>query len=197
MKKRTKTKASATSGSFLKLGGDPVLDFCNTIVSHGDHQEERFGRASDVAAFWVEFFAIEVELTTKQFEEILKLRSELRALFNAIVDSGRLEEHAEELSGTLRKHPFVFQLEIAPRDEDGVVVSAPVTVGSQHLAPILFEVHRFLNALRTARLKRCANQDCSHLFYDVSKNNARVWCSMKTCGNLMKARAFYSRKKGA
>ncbi len=41
-----------------------------------------------------------------------------------------------------------------------------------------------------ARLKRCAEHACAWVFWDVSKNRSRRWCSMRVCGNRNKARRF-------
>ena len=47
------------------------------------------------------------------------------------------------------------------------------------------------------RLKACAGPDCRWAFYDKSKNRSGRWCSMATCGNLHKARAYRERAKAA
>ncbi len=44
-------------------------------------------------------------------------------------------------------------------------------------------------------IKKCESDDCVLIFHDTSRNHSRRWCSMAHCGNLAKARAFYSRKK--
>ena len=44
-------------------------------------------------------------------------------------------------------------------------------------------------------LRECASQTCSWLFLDRSPTHRRRWCSMKTCGNRAKARAFYARQR--
>ncbi|MCM2422258.1 CGNR zinc finger domain-containing protein [Streptomyces sp. RKAG293] len=41
-----------------------------------------------------------------------------------------------------------------------------------------------------ARLKRCAEHACAWVFWDVSKNRSRRWCSMRVCGNRTKARRY-------
>ena len=46
-----------------------------------------------------------------------------------------------------------------------------------------------------ARLKVCRNDACRWAFFDASRNRSHKWCSMRACGNLMKARAYRSRKK--
>ncbi|ONI68664.1 hypothetical protein BWI15_37445 [Kribbella sp. ALI-6-A] len=46
-----------------------------------------------------------------------------------------------------------------------------------------------------ARLKICRNPACGAAFYDLSRNSARVWHDMKTCGNVMNLRASRARRK--
>jgi predicted RNA-binding Zn ribbon-like protein len=47
------------------------------------------------------------------------------------------------------------------------------------------------------RLKACADEGCRWAFYDKSKNRSGRWCSMATCGNQHKARAFRERSKAS
>ena len=43
------------------------------------------------------------------------------------------------------------------------------------------------------RLRACANDECRLFLLDRSHANAARWCSMKSCGNRMKARRHYRR----
>jgi predicted RNA-binding Zn ribbon-like protein len=43
------------------------------------------------------------------------------------------------------------------------------------------------------RLKICSNDDCRWAFYDHARNRTSRWCSMNTCGNRLKARAYRAR----
>ena len=45
-----------------------------------------------------------------------------------------------------------------------------------------------------SRLKTCDNDECRWAFYDQSKNRSAKWCSMQSCGNRMKARAYRARR---
>lgn len=45
------------------------------------------------------------------------------------------------------------------------------------------------------QLKACAGPDCSSVFYDRSKNHSGRWCSMSTCGNRAKVRAWRDRHR--
>ncbi|GLZ29082.1 hypothetical protein Lesp02_12720 [Lentzea sp. NBRC 105346] len=45
------------------------------------------------------------------------------------------------------------------------------------------------------RLKRCADDACGWVFWDVSRNHSRRWCTMRVCGNRAKARRYTARQK--
>ena len=45
------------------------------------------------------------------------------------------------------------------------------------------------------RVKVCPN--CHWLFVDRSRNQARVWCDMRVCGNRAKARRHYARRRAS
>jgi predicted RNA-binding Zn ribbon-like protein len=48
------------------------------------------------------------------------------------------------------------------------------------------------------RLRSCGNSDeCTQFLIDRSKNNSARWCSMAGCGNRVKARRHYERRKTA
>jgi predicted RNA-binding Zn ribbon-like protein len=44
-----------------------------------------------------------------------------------------------------------------------------------------------------SRLKLCANPDCGWAFFDRSRNQQGVWCTMAACGNRLKNRRFRAR----
>jgi predicted RNA-binding Zn ribbon-like protein len=46
-----------------------------------------------------------------------------------------------------------------------------------------------------ARFKVCREPGCRWAYYDHSRNRSRAWCSMETCGNRAKARAFRNRAR--
>ena len=52
---------------------------------------------------------------------------------------------------------------------------------------------RLISSPDTKRMKICAN--CQWLFLDKSKNRSRTWCDMTVCGNRVKARLYYRKKK--
>ena len=80
-------------------------------------------------------------------------------------------------------------------------ITTPPLTGGAELSP----ARQPLAALATAwvelcvtgdalRLKRCAEHSCELVFWDVSKNRSRKWCSMRVCGNRVKSRAYAARR---
>ena len=48
-----------------------------------------------------------------------------------------------------------------------------------------------LSSPEVQSIRECAEETCGWLFVDRSRNRARRWCDMKTCGNRAKARRHY------
>jgi hypothetical protein len=46
-------------------------------------------------------------------------------------------------------------------------------------------------------LKECGSPTCRSVFYDRSRNGSGRWCSMDSCGNRSKVRAFRERERAA
>jgi hypothetical protein len=45
------------------------------------------------------------------------------------------------------------------------------------------------------QMKECASESCTAVFYDRSKNRSGRWCSMRSCGNKHKVRAWRERQR--
>ncbi|MBT3152707.1 CGNR zinc finger domain-containing protein [Streptomyces sp. CHD11] len=50
---------------------------------------------------------------------------------------------------------------------------------------------------RPGRLRPCGNEECRLFLLDRSRANTARWCSMKTCGNRLKARRHQERARQA
>jgi CGNR zinc finger len=46
-----------------------------------------------------------------------------------------------------------------------------------------------------SHVKECASRTCTAVFYDRSKNRSGKWCSMRSCGNKHKVRAWRRRQQ--
>ena len=80
--------------------------------------------------------------------------------------------------------------------------------GTAHLAPggsaaqwltgvVLGEILRAQATGVWRRLKVCRNVACSGAFYDLSKNNSRVWHDAHRCGNIANLRASRARRRAS
>jgi predicted RNA-binding Zn ribbon-like protein len=63
------------------------------------------------------------------------------------------------------------------------------------LGRIAIAVHSTMADGSWERLKACRASDCEWAFLDTAKNHSRAWCSMSSCGNREKARAFRERHR--
>jgi predicted RNA-binding Zn ribbon-like protein len=64
---------------------------------------------------------------------------------------------------------------------------------AQCLSAITRDAIETLGADGAGRVRECAADDCSLIFYDESRSNNRRWCSMQRCGNRAKVRAHRER----
>lgn len=93
-----------------------------------------------------------------------------------------LNEAARRVRLGVRLHPTDGYRLVA----EGVGVDRPI-------GELLMSVTGAMTAGNWNRLKVCANDACQRAFYDSSRNRSGRWCSMATCGNRMKGRAYRQR----
>ncbi|MFG1249024.1 CGNR zinc finger domain-containing protein [Xanthobacter flavus] len=72
---------------------------------------------------------------------------------------------------------------------DTLVVEEHRPEGAGPLATIAADFADFAARHEPARLRHCANPECSLVFYDTARNGTRRWCSMAACGNRSKVRS--------
>jgi predicted RNA-binding Zn ribbon-like protein len=81
-------------------------------------------------------------------------------------------------------------------DGEGHPVLGPGSAGCRGaLAALLAGVAQASAQGTWERLKACSSESCQWAFYDRSKNRSGRWCSMQTCGNRTKTRAYRSRRR--
>lgn len=65
------------------------------------------------------------------------------------------------------------------------------------LGTILARVYAAMEKDEWRRLKACGKPSCRWAFIDRSKNGSRTWCSMRVCGNRVKATKYRERRAKA
>lgn len=173
------------------VGGSLWLDFLNTChPSRGD-----FIATPEAAARWLSAAGLACDCEHDAVELSLvgmRLRNALRGLFEAL--SLGVPAPAPELSllnATLAA--ATYRNEVMARDVNVVTSAQPVArIGP--LARIALDFAAFAPACQAHRLRECARDGCTMVFYDGSRNAARRWCTMSRCGNRSKIQTF--RAKG-
>jgi predicted RNA-binding Zn ribbon-like protein len=103
------------------------------------------------------------------------------------------EKRVERLDRAVGRAPVRLRFEPG-RDPELVASSAGVDGA---IARLMAMVAASVEGGAWERLKACPREECEWAFYDRSKNSSGRWCSMESCGNIEKARAFRERRRGA
>ena len=89
------------------------------------------------------------------------------------------------------------QVRVAPKEGDGAYGWdwRTRTTPDMMIHPIASSAAGLLTSDDLGRVRECANEEegCGSLFLDCSKSQNRRWCSMESCGNRMKFRAYYDK----
>jgi predicted RNA-binding Zn ribbon-like protein len=120
--------------------------------------------------------------------EARRVRTVLRHLAERGSTTGRVRSEAlEEINRVLGRSAGTRRVE--PRD-DGGFARTFVPVGDAFAGLLIPVVDSAADALvlgELQRVRRCADQRCTRVFYDATRNARRRWCDMAACGNRAKA----------
>jgi predicted RNA-binding Zn ribbon-like protein len=89
------------------------------------------------------------------------------------------------LSRTVSPGESGYSVELAPSARNWTWV----------LTEVIVSMFRLMGEGDPARLRKCANPDCSWLYHDDSQGHSRRWCSPRACGNMIRVRAFRKRRQ--
>ena len=165
-------------------GGALALDVANSVILRFDpaRSVDRFAEADNLAAFPEAASRLCTErpdqalkaLPTHRVAGLIRLREAIDRHFRAEAtgepSSLLLADLLEEIAHTLRV---------------GEAGHLDFETAKSAL--------RLVSPSRGGALKICPN--CEWLFLDRSKNRSRAWCDMAVCGNRVKARLHYRKKK--
>jgi predicted RNA-binding Zn ribbon-like protein len=190
--------------------GELCLDFANTADWHASPQpQERLKRYSDLLS-WGRLAGILSETEARdlwqtaqaqpsQAEATLARAIDLReAIYRIFVR--QMEQQAasqadlETLNAALKRAlPHLRVLPSTPGFTLGWADDGPDL--ERTLWPVAWSAAELITSERLERVGQCADdRGCGYLFYDISKNHSRRWCSMESCGNRAKAMRHYERK---
>jgi predicted RNA-binding Zn ribbon-like protein len=130
-------------------------------------------------------------VTGSEHEQALAVREALRAVL--LANNGGEPDPAaiETLNAASKGSELMVRFD--PVGEAGLV---PLRAGVDGaIARLLTIVARAQLEGTWARFKACGDDTCGWAFYDWSKNRSATWCSMESCGNRAKARAYRERQR--
>jgi predicted RNA-binding Zn ribbon-like protein len=170
--------------------------FINTSDPDDDDPVEDFTDPGAVERWLVHYElmgAPDEPLGQGDFDHLLAFREALRAVLVAQNGGPHDPAAVDTLNAASRSAELLVRFDAA-----GEARLTPVRRGpDEAIARLLAIVQRAQTAGTWERLKGCPDDGCGWIFYDWSKNRSATWCSMGTCGNRAKARAYRERRRAA
>lgn len=187
---------------FELSGGDPALDFANTVVTRrGEHAEDLLGSYSALVKWSEQSGLIDSKAGRALIREAA--RSPIRAgralraaieiretIFRAF--SGELDDATLRRLSDLSDEALLHRRLV--RHGDGVGWEWDPHGLDQMLWPVVFAATGLLTSEVHDRVRECQGTTCRWLFIDNSRQRNRRWCDMTTCGNRAKARRHYAKR---
>ncbi len=201
---------SISIGGLEQIGGALCLDFVNTVGWRGRPDcNEYLNSCSDLIGWCIRNGCLTQEegvkaryharARTEEAEEMVQKARQLRiALYEVFSAVAQNTAPAETGLRTLNENlPPAWSRVRVESSEGGFVAAwdAGARPLGNMLGPVVLAAFDLLTSQRLSRIKECANEGCGWLFLDGSKNRSRRWCDMRDCGNRIKARRHYRKKK--
>ncbi len=184
-----------------RLGGHPVLDFCNTLAGWDGHEPKEYLQSYDHLAAWTEFEGLlppdriaslrrQARRQASEGESLLEQARELRARLYDVLRDGpsapAFDSLVRDVHGAteklrLRAGDHRIQWEIEPK----AGLAAPIHA-------VTWSAGQLLTSPDVSFVHTCPGTGCGWLFLDP--RGRRRWCTMATCGNREKARRFAQRQ---
>jgi predicted RNA-binding Zn ribbon-like protein len=168
---------------------DLLLDFVNTLELR-PHVEQLDSPAA--LAGWLAGRGLVdpgTKATAADLREAIELREALRTLLAA---HNEVPGDVDAASAVLERVSRSAKLGVC--FARGHLHLDPATPGIRGgLGRIVAEVATAMSEGTWTRMKACRADDCLWAFVDTAKNQSRAWCSMRTCGNREKMRAYRAR----
>jgi predicted RNA-binding Zn ribbon-like protein len=128
-------------------------------------------------------------VSREELAEAIRVREAIRDLL--AVQSGL---DADVPAATSELDAAARRARLGVRFADGEARLEPAAGGARGaVGRLVAEVSRGMADGTWERMKACRAEDCRWAFIDTAKNRSRAWCSMKSCGNREKVRAYRER----
>ncbi len=185
-----------------RLGGDPALDFCNTLAGWDGQAQKEYLQSYEHLAVWAGFAGVltparaaslrdQADRRAKAARERLQEAKAVRGrMYAALLRPDDALAFAA-LAGDVRVAAGRMRLARA----DGNVqweIESSAGLAAPTLAAV-WSAGQLLLSPDGERVRACPGPGCGWLFLD--RTGRRRWCTMATCGNRAKARRFATRRR--
>lgn len=184
------------------------LDFVNTVSWRGREEPSDNMSSPEAWLAWMEANGAADEASVAElrrrasmwsfeaeagFKRAVEFRESLYALLMDTIE-GKKSVEKSELDDVLARALDRLSLDAGQSPWQWRFAGSPVDWETP-LYPIALSAAQLLSSSWIEKLRACERDECRWLFLDVTKNHSRKWCDMGTCGNVMKARRSYARRK--
>jgi predicted RNA-binding Zn ribbon-like protein len=171
--------------------GSPWVLFTVTVgARRATSPVERLREPGDLARWAREAgFGEDVEVSPAQLREAKQLRERIYRAADAVRSDQALgPSDVDGINTWAARRPLSPAL-----GADGTLSWSGDGTIDEVLALIARDAVEALSSPLRDRIRLCADEECGALFVDLSHAGSRRWCSMATCGNRAKKRAFRAR----
>jgi predicted RNA-binding Zn ribbon-like protein len=166
-----------------------VVDFVNTLDL--TPFQEALDSPEALERWFSEHGLVETgyKATERDLAEAIELREALRTLLAAKNGvPGDVAAAAKVLDSVARDADLAVRF-----TPDGLQIEPCLDACGGALGRILAAVATAMADGTWTRMKACRAEDCKWAFVDEARNQSRAWCSMRSCGNRHKVRAYRAR----
>nr|BFE50222.1 hypothetical protein GCM10017745_36490 [Saccharothrix mutabilis subsp. capreolus] len=163
-----------------------VAAFANTVDL--EDETDVLASAPEAAGWLLERGLVDrpVALTREEHRMLLDLRAGVR---DALGSDGPSSPHVLAVANAvLRDLPVLVFLSADPDPQGppprhGLRPDPALPAARKAMGVLAIAWSEVAVTGQAQRLKRCADETCGWVFWDVSRNHSRRWCTMRVCGN--------------
>jgi predicted RNA-binding Zn ribbon-like protein len=180
-------------------GGRPAVDFVNTHRERWRRGVETLVTTGDLATWFVHAGVMDapVAVPRSALVQARELREAIDTLVVAQIGGRPLPSDAVTLVDDWLVFAGVRPQLVLDGDPAAALLTERAAADSPRraLGMVALDAAQMLGTAQRSRIRICASETCSGRFFDRSPAGKRRWCSMRTCGNVTKARRHRERQK--
>ncbi|MEJ7824351.1 MAG: ABATE domain-containing protein [Solirubrobacteraceae bacterium] len=182
------------------LGGRPAMDLVNTLRERWWRRVETLVTPADLTC-WLERAELlapgsGASPSSQQLRGARELRESIDQAVVALIAGDAVDPGAlATIDGWLAVAATRQTLDGDPDGRPALRPAVPDDPLEHALGTLALDGARMLGSDQRSRVRICASDTCSARFYDRSPTSARLWCSMRGCGNVAKARRHRARTR--